>query len=944
MTNNPITPAMKLIKILSALAIDTITWLYPLVLCTLSGLLEAWLIFSVFPEIHSLVLVAIFPVLYFFWLVLFVCLSALGTSLLFRFFRKPKLSEFNIINNPLLMLKFSPTLISYRLMFLLNALPVVNYFKINPTALKWMRNLVLRAYSPEIHIGQHSVVATWSQDPDLTYIGDNVVIGSDCSIVAHALNTSSGQFKYISEPIVIENSSTIGGNSRIGMGVKIEEGAIVEVGSNVLPYTRIGRGEVWGGNPAVLIRKRNEYLNETEQKSSYQQTDPSELNAIIASAIQLRPEEIADDLNGDNCMAWDSIAKMAIAASLYDRFNIRVPTTEIFKLNSRQAIEQLIATHTDDELLVRSRDKSIIARDPSVPANPELLPLYQPETVTQLLAHRFREPEQATHKKKMVVAATFTAQPLGSALELWCRAFEMPFAVEFGEFNQLEQTLLAPDSDFMLNHDGLNVVLTRPEDLISDRDPDGMIRSRQLLEAIRSYAARKKGLIIANLPPVVSSFFYNKQQQVEKLRFWWQEQLETVDGVHILDFAGVVEEVGRQNAWDASSEAIARAPYSQLVYQRLGIAITRLARGMFLPAKKVLALDCDGTLWGGRVGEDSIDGIALSEDHPGRSFRLFQEMLLELKKRGVLLVLASKNEEADVWNVFENHPDMVLRRADIAAYRINWKEKSLNLRELAEELNVGLDSFVFVDDSPVERLEVEINAPMVTVVPMPEEPAHYVETLSKLWCFDSSSVTTEDTMRTQLMVQEQQRREFQENAASLENYLKSLQLVVEIRAAEARDLPRVAQLTQKTNQFNLSLIRRSLAEVQELHQSCTVLVVNVTDRFGDYGLVGVAILKQENRSLFLDTFLLSCRVLGRGVEEAFLSTIFDLAQQKDLKSIIAPYSSGARNGQVKTFLLKMGFSPTESDVLEAEVANVPEQPKHIKMQVLGNSILSCTHK
>ena len=298
-----------------------------------------------------------------------------------------------------------------------------------------------------------------------------------------------------------------------------------------------------------------------------------------------------------------------------------------------------------------------------------------------------------------------------------------------------------------------------------------------------------------------------------------------------------------------------------------------------------------------------------------------------------MLVLVSKNEEADVWNVFEHHPEMVLRREDIAGHRINWQEKSANLHELAEELNLGLDSFVFVDDSPVERLEVETNAPEVIVVPMPKEPAHYVETLSKLWCFDSSSITVEDRMRTELIAHEQQRRVLQQSASSLHSYLESLQLLVEIRPAEERDLPRVAQLTQKTNQFNLSLIRRSLTEIQDLHKSCSILVLNLKDRFGDYGLVGVAILKQENRCLFLDTFLISCRALGRGVEQSFLCTLFDFADQKDLKMIIVPYRSGSRNQQVKSFLLKMGFSPKQSDILEAEVGNAPQKPGHIEMQV-----------
>ncbi|MEH2114141.1 HAD-IIIC family phosphatase [Nostoc sp.] len=881
---------MKLIKILSALTVETINWFYPLVLAIVTCFLEAWLIFSIFPEINTLVLMAIFPILYLFWLFLFLCLSTLGTTLLFLFVEKPRFVELNVLEDLPLLIKISPIVNSYRIMILLDTLPVLNYLKMSPTALKWLRNLAMRAYSPKVHIGNRCTVVAWLQDPDLTYIGNNVVIGSECHIVAHALNTSDGKVKYISEPITIGNKSTIGGNTRIGMGVKIEEKAIVEVGSNVLPYTRIGRGEIWGGNPAIFLRKRNEYANEAKPKSSFQQIDPLELNEIIANAIRLTPEEISDDLNSNNCMTWDSLAIMSIAAVLYDRFSIRVPAKDIFQLNSRKSIEQIITAHTDRYSLEKSSDiVSNPSEDIEIQKNPELLPLYDLDIVTQVLAHRFREsiPKNNT---KIVIAASFTAQPLGSTLELWCRAFGMPFSVEFGEFNQLEQTLLSPDSVFMNNPNGLNIILTRPEDLISDEDRDGMIRGGQLLDAISNYAAKKNGLIVSNLPLAVSPFFHGKHQQVEKVRLWWQEQLEKLVGIHILDFARVVEEVGRKNSQDALFESITRAPYSQIVYQRLGIAITRLAHGIFLPAKKVLALDCDGILWGGIVGEDGIDGIDLSNDQPGRSFRLFQEMLLALKKRGILLILVSKNQEADVWNVFDNHPDMVLQRSDIAAHRINWKAKSANLRDIAEELNLGLDSFVFVDDSPIECLEVQTNSPEVTVVTMPKEPALYVETLSKLWCFDSSNITIEDKIRTELMAQEQQRHKLQQGVTSLESYLESLQLVVEIRSAKERDLPRVAQLTQKTNQFNLSLIRRSLAEIQDLHKSSSILVLNLKDRFGDYGLVGVAILKQNNECLFVDTILISCRALGRGVEQSLLCSIFDFAEQKNLNKIVAPYS------------------------------------------------------
>jgi FkbH-like protein len=772
--------------------------------------------------------------------------------------------------------------------------------------------------------GSFTEVGQGSKVDALVHIAHNVLIGAHCEIAAGAVvagSTTVGDNVWIGPNATISSELRIGNNAFIGLGSIVTK--------DVADFA------VVVGVPArSSVLTRNEYALDTEVKQSVQFVDSSQLKSIIANAIRCLPKDITDTLNSNNFMAWDSLAKISIAASLYDHFNIRIPAEKIFKLDSLKSIEQIIAASTDHNLSERLDRISAAVQALEIPNNPELLPLYEHDKITQALAYRFQKLKYGVDKR-IVIAATFMAQMLGSPLELWCQAFNMPFAVEFAEYNQLEQILFAPNSIFTNNSNGLNIILTRPEDLLSERDPDGMIRAQQLLEAINSYAQKRKGLIVSNLPPSVSSFFHGKPKKVEKLRLWWQDQLEKIEGIHLLDLAGVIEHVGRKNAQDTSLEAIARAAYSQLVYQGLGIEITRLVHSIFLPAKKVLALDCDGILWGGVLGEDGIDGVALSNEHPGRSFRLFQEMILELKKRGVLLVLVSKNEEADVWDVFENHPGMVLRRADIAGHRINWKQKSTNLRELAQELNLGLDSFVFVDDSPVERLEVETTTPEVTVVPMPKEPTRYCEILSKLWCFDSSSITAEDTMRTQLMAQEQQRQELQQTKASLQSYLESLKLVAEIRFASERELSRVAQLTQKTNQFNLSLIRRSLPEIQDLYKSCPILVLNLKDCFGDYGLVGVAILKEEDTCLLLDTFLMSCRALGRGAEESFLCTLFDFASQRGLKTIAAPYCSGLRNEQVKTFLLKMGFSPKQSDVLEAQVKNSPQKPEHVKIQSAG---------
>jgi FkbH-like protein len=779
--------------------------------------------------------------------------------------------------------------------------------------------------------GGFTEIGEGSKIDALVRISHNVIVGSNCEIAAGAVvagSTVIGDRVWIGPNVTTSSDLRIGDDAFIGLGAIVTK----NVDNNAVVLGVLARSST---------SKTYEYALEGRVNQSGKIVDSSQLKTIIADAVQCLPEEITDTLNSDDVMGWDSLAKFSIAASLYDLFDIHIPAEKIFKLDSLKSIEQLIADSVNKQntmgdqsinLLDSVSEPSKVVQTIEIPNNHELWPLCERKEFTQALAHHF-EGLKYQSDKKIIVAATFTAQMLRNPLEQWCQGFKMNFAVEFAEYNQLEQILLSPDSIFTNNLNGLNIILTRPEDLISERDLDGMIRAQLLLEAINSYTQKRKGLIVSNLPPAVSSFFQGNHQQVEKLRLWWQEQLNKIEGIHVLDLAGVIEQIGRMNSHDPSLEAVARAPYSQLLYQELGIEIVRLVRSIIMPAKKVVALDCDGILWGGILGEDGIDGIVLSNEHPGRSFRLLQEMILALKKRGVLLVLVSKNEEADVWNVFDNHPEMLLRRSDIAGYRINWAQKSANLYELAQELNLGLDSFVFVDDSPVERLEIETTVPEVTVVPMPKEPARYCETLSKLWCFDSSNTTEEDMIRTDFIAMEQKRRDLQQSTTGLQSYLESLNLVAEIRFASQRDLSRVAQLTQKTNQFNLSLIRRSLTEIQELHASTSILVLNLKDCFGDYGLVGLAILKEEDNCMFVDTFLMSCRALGRGAEEAFLCTLFDFAAKKGLEKIIARYNSGVRNEQVKTFLLKMGFLQKQTGIFESHLINSCKKPKHVEIQV-----------
>jgi FkbH-like protein len=981
---------MKVVLKLVVLAVDLVSWLYPLALLGGSAFLAEWLLSRFIDPTSVAIWFSLLPLFYSFWMLIFLSFAAIGTSLLFAGFKKPAKLTINLENMNAADLRSAwdlcRILCLYRISSIIRGLPLLNYPQLSPLLLQWINKLVLRAYSPSIQVGKRSSIVSRPQDPDLTHIGNRVVIGSECSLVAHAINTSrDGEITFSSAPIEIADHAVIGGGSYLAPGVKIGSGAILQMRSNVPAFTRIGPQEVWGGNPAIFQRMVNGCERalsdetstasaatvevprppqphfvplEVDRPEAQPPTQPHNghrpgptvpdldhaLSTIIANAIHRQPEEITDDLTSDNCMLWDSMAQMTIASAIYDRFGVDIAPDSIFQLRSRPAIKQIILTSrsytpSDDDDLEAGSDHPWETTDPGLippepafqrPTNPELLPLLGADVVTQALADQ-PPPALGSSPRTLLLVSTFTPHPLKSPLELWCQAFNVPVAANFLEFDQIEQTLLSESSEFTANAQGLNVVLTRPEDLLSERDASGMARGQQLMQAIQTFAKRQPGIVVGNLPPLTSVFASVSRLSVERLRVWWQTELEQIEGVQILDFAGVIEDVGRQRARDSSMEVIARAPYSQSVYQQLGIAIARLIRKTFLPAKKVIALDCDNTLWGGVIGEDGIDGLALSDDYPGRSFRLFQQSLLAYRRRGILLVLISKNEAADVWQVFDQHPEMVLRRSDIAAYRINWQSKSENLRAVAQELNLGLDSFVFIDDSPTERLEVEANSPEVTVVPMPDNATQYVEILSKLWCFDTASLTLEDRKRTEYMQQEQERQFLQQDASTLGSYLQALQLVVHIRPATERDLPRVAQLTQKTNQFNLSLNRRSLAEVRELQASKDILVMDVSDRFGDYGLVGLAILERDRDSANLDTLLMSCRVLGRGVEDAFLSVIATLAAEQGLTQLVAPYHPGPRNSQVKQFLLNSGFSENSPTVFSISLGSLPSAPDHIKI-------------
>ena len=327
-----------------------------------------------------------------------------------------------------------------------------------------------------------------------------------------------------------------------------------------------------------------------------------------------------------------------------------------------------------------------------------------------------------------------------------------------------------------------------------------------------------------------------------------------------------------------------------------------------LKRKKCLVLDLDNTLWGGVLGEEGIEGIKIGGDYPGKAFLYWQEALLELSKSGVILTVCSKNNEQDVLDAWEKNPFMVLNKEHFAAYRINWTDKATNIKELAQELNIGLDSFVFVDDNPTERELIKQMLPMVEVPEFPAQPYELMPFFKQLVedYFKVYSVTDEDKKKTEQYKQNAARAQAQAFFADFDSFLESLDIQITIESANEFNIQRIAQMTQKTNQFNLTTHRYTDADVRGFVESgWKVWCISVADKFGDNGITGAIMVKPDGE---IDTFLLSCRILGKGIEFAFAKKVMSMLAVSGVEVLIAKYLPTVKNAQVKDFYEKCGFT------------------------------------
>lgn len=391
--------------------------------------------------------------------------------------------------------------------------------------------------------------------------------------------------------------------------------------------------------------------------------------------------------------------------------------------------------------------------------------------------------------------------------------------------------------------------------------------------------------------------------------------------VHISEF---LSQYAEKDLFDYRYYLTAQMPYNPQLIRPFQAWWKRRKAEIDQKRKKCLVMDLDNTLWGGVVGEEGVEGILLSGSYPGKAFHLWQEGLKELEKSGVMLAICSKNNIADVEEVWAKRDDMLLQKSDFVAMRINWQDKATNIRELAEELNIGLDSMVFVDDNPTERELIKQQLPEVTVPDFPEQPYGLMGLYKELVenYFGAYRITQEDKAKTTQYIANAQRKQQQASFTNMEEYLQSMEMKLRIEKVNAATLQRVAQLTQKTNQFNLTTYRYTEADIQRMvDEGADVWTLTISDKFGDYGLTGVMIVANGK----IDTLLMSCRVLGKGIEMAFVKKV--LSEYKG--EIKAEYISTAKNSQVAEFYDKLGMSKCGYGLYEAKIEDLDLKIKDI---------------
>lgn len=543
----------------------------------------------------------------------------------------------------------------------------------------------------------------------------------------------------------------------------------------------------------------------------------------------------------------------------------------------------------------------------------------------------------------LAVLGDCATQHLATALRGYGVSVGIRLNVFDADYDQIDAQVMAPDSElYRFAPQGvlLQMCTEKLQEAFYDRPPearasfaeDTYARIRQIWSRIGSRISAT--VLQCNFPLIddgVFGQFGNKTEQSflfqqRKLNYLLMQGCQEAKNTFLIDLDALQTALGRSTFADPKLYYVAKMPISLAALPAAAKLVVDVVRSLQGAVKKCLVLDLDNTLWGGVIGDDGLSGIQIGELGTGHAFSDFQKWLKELKNRGILLTVCSKNNEDTAKEPFEKHPEMVLRLEDFSMFVANWEDKARNIRTIQQALNIGMDSMVFLDDNPFERELVRTMIPEITVPELPEDPALYLQYLRGLDLFETASYSREDAGRTEQYREKAQRAAFEAAFQSYDDYLEALQMRASAAAFDPFHYPRIAQLTQRSNQFNLRTVRYTEAEIEALAQddSRIGLYFTLKDKFGDHGLISVVVLeKQPEDTLFISEWLMSCRVLKRGMEAFIVDKILSVAAQQGFRRVVGEYIPTPKNAMVKDLYEQLGFARLENGRFQAEVSGFP---------------------
>jgi FkbH-like protein len=553
---------------------------------------------------------------------------------------------------------------------------------------------------------------------------------------------------------------------------------------------------------------------------------------------------------------------------------------------------------------------------------------------------------------KVAVLCDFASQFLTQALKGYGIESGINYEIFEADYNQVDRQVLDPTSELYEFAPQYVIILRSSQNLLKKFYKTGLSERSHFAKEQAEHTVHLYNTILSKLDcRIIINTFHEMDDNVfgnfaSKIKSSFIYQLRTLNvslmdlsqsskQLFIVDFNSIITGVGLKDSFDAKMYINADMVFSLDVIPALAKNITDIIQAIGGRFKKCLILDLDNTTWGGIIGDDGIEGIQVGDLGIGKAFTDLQLWAKELKNRGVIIAVCSKNTEEIAKEPFENHPEMVLKLSDIAIFIANWENKIDNIRHIQNVLNISFDSMVFLDDNPFEREMVKQAIPDITVPPLPEDPAEYLPYLRSLNIFETASFTEEDIDRTEQYQVESKRAILRQSYENENVFLERLQMKSEIKAFSQFSIPRVAQLSQRSNQFNLRTIRYTEEELNNIALSQEYITRSFTleDVYGSYGLICFIILqKRKEKILFIDSWIMSCRVLKRGMEHFTLNTIVAIAKELNYNKIIGEYIPTKKNGLVKDHYQKLGFTEKNNNQWELDITSFSDNFKDVFIQ------------